>query len=143
MSNLGHIIYISNKTEKFDDIELSTFLDSIREKNKNQDITGMLLFCDDRFLQVIECDLDTLNQLFVKLKHDQRHDKIVKLIEELIDERVFNSWSMGYSKATREEIDSIDGMNDFFRSGKCMLDIDAGRAQSILKAYASGRYRGG
>lgn len=48
---------------------------------------------------------------------------------------------MGYASISRRELEKIDGMNDFFSGKTCLADIDKGRAQKILNAFAEGRWR--
>jgi hypothetical protein len=66
---------------------------------------------------------------------------IIKIIFEAIPERSFSDWSMGYSSISKKELNSINGMNDFFKGGTCLADIDSGRAKKLLKAFLGGRWR--
>lgn len=82
-----------------------------------------------------------MNELFRVIALDERHTRLVKLIREPINQRQFSSWSMGYAALTPKELESIDGMNDFFHGGSCLADIDSGKAQRVLNSFADGKWR--
>jgi hypothetical protein len=116
-------------------------LSKSRSKNKLHDVTGMLVFDGSSFLQVLEGEEKTINQLFLNIIEDGHHSNIVKIISEAIRERRFSSWTMGFSEISRQELVKIDGANDFFTEKTCLVNIKAGRAIKILDAFAKGRWR--
>lgn len=138
---LVHLIYASKVTNGFSVNDTVELLTKAREKNHSLNVTGMLLFDEDSFLQVLEGEAETVSKLFTEISKDKRHAKIVKIITEAICERYFNHWSMGCASISRSELEKIEGMNDFFRGGSCLVDLDKGRAKKILKAFADGRWR--
>jgi len=141
MNNLYHLIYASRETHNFNEDELLGLLTKARQANKTYNITGMLLYDKGSFFQVLEGDKDKIENLFSVISMDERHREIVRIIFEAIPERSFPDWSMGYSNISRKELDTIEGMNDFFDGGACLVDIDGGRAKKILKAFSAGRWR--
>lgn len=141
MTNLTHIIYASRATDSFTEEDLQMLLTQIREKNAKAGVTGMLLHCESSFFQILEGHPVILDKLFEVINKDSRHEEIVKIIEEPIEERAFSDWSMGYARATRNELQSIDGLNDFFLDGQCMTGLDEGRSRKLLAAYGQGRWR--
>ena len=64
-----------------------------------------------------------------------------KIIYENIDNRDFSEWTMGYSDVTKEDLRKIEGLNDFFRSNSSYIDLDKGRAKTLLKAFKDGQWR--
>lgn len=141
MSKVSQIIYCSRKGDTFDETQLDDFLKQIRRKNKKNRVTGILLLCDNHFFQVIEGETAFLSNLYQELKKDERHYNIVKMLEQTVEEREFPNWSMGYAQATQEEINKIDGLNDFFTSKKCLENLDGILIKKLLRAFSSGRYR--
>lgn len=141
MSNLMHIIYASRSTIDFSNDDILDLLAVARKRNKESNITGMLLFDQGSFLQVLEGEEHVVNELFNKISQDSRHGGIVKIISEAIPKRHFNNWSMGYASISRAELEQIEGMNDFFAESHCLADVDRSRAKKILTAFAQGRWR--
>ena len=138
---LIHTIYASRTTEKVTEEDLLDILDAARRNNSSMDLTGMLLHCEGSFFQVLEGTEENVHAIYEKICRDDRHDAITKIIEEAIPERSFGEWTMGFKSMSVSELDQLDGSNDFFQSGACLLNVDKGRAKKLLDAFADGRWR--
>jgi hypothetical protein len=140
-NNLVHCIYSSAETVEFSHEDIISLLKKAREVNSNLGVTGMLLYEDGSFFQVLEGPSETVVPLYEKIGQDKRHERVTKLIQEPIKERSFSEWTMGYSGVTREELKEIEGLNDFFYSNKCFTELDEGRAKKLLEAFKGGKWR--
>ncbi|MGB1109937.1 MAG: BLUF domain-containing protein [Gammaproteobacteria bacterium] len=141
MSDLIHIVYSSVETVEFTDADLADLLDVARKNNRRMDLSGMLLYDQGNFFQVLEGRPDRVEQLFEHIGRDPRHERVVTIIREPIEERSFFGWSMGHAKVSTESLGSIDGMNDFFSYGRSFKDITPGRALKLLEAFRDGKWR--
>ena len=140
--NLIQTIYASKASEAFVEGELAELMQQSRSNNLRSELTGMLLYCEGNFFQVLEGDEEAVKSVYRSIEKDPRHDDMVKIIEEGIAERSFGDWSMGLMTATRKEIaEEVEGFNDFFQAGSCLADVDKGRSRKLLEAFASGRWR--
>ena len=139
--NLVHCIYSSVETVEFSQDDILSLLEKARLNNSTLGITGMLLYDSGSFFQVLEGAPEKVTSLLEVIQKDKRHDKVVKIIYEDIEERDFSEWTMGFSGFTRQELMSIEGMNDFFQSNKYYTDLDEGRAKMLLKAFKDGKWR--
>jgi len=101
----------------------------------------MLLYHQDSFFQVLEGPPAAVDKIYQRISEDSRHVKIVKLIQEPIDERGFADWTMGLGRMERDELGAIPGLNDFFRRGSCLWELEPGRARTLLEAFREGRWR--
>ena len=138
---LIHCIYTSVANEKYDHDEMVFLLDIIRTNNKKLNVTGMLLYDDGSFFQVLEGDKAAVNSLFMQIEKDPRHCKVSKLVEEPITTRSFSEWTMGYSNVTAKELSKIKGLNDFFTDNHCFTELDESRAIKLLNEFRDGRWR--
>lgn len=84
--------------------ELKNLLIQSREKNKTLDITGMLLYREGTFMQIIEGEKKNVVELYDTILRDERHHGILEVLTGEITERNFEDWSMGFLN-----MDSIDG----------------------------------
>jgi len=116
MSMLYHIAYVSFSHKVLSEKELEELLIKIRALNKKQGITGMLLYNNLSFIQVIEGEKEKLIQLYEKISKDKRHENIVKLLEEPIKKRVFPNWSMGFEIINNKQTAKIPGYSNFMNS---------------------------
>ncbi|TWR31438.1 BLUF domain-containing protein [Mucilaginibacter pallidiroseus] len=108
-----YLVYISAASKLMDDFELSEILKTSRQNNKERDITGMLLYSEGTFMQVLEGEEHDVIALYNKIEKDDRHKGIIKLASGQLDERIFGSWSMGFKSATSQEFSQI---SDFANS---------------------------
>ena len=140
---LEHLIYASVATQHFGSTELAELLQKSRDSNEHRGLTGMLLHCDSdgSFFQVLEGEPAALDQLFQKIRLDQRHSHITLIVREPIDRRSFAEWSMGFSGVSLGALRKIRGHNDFFRKGSSFTELDAGRAKKLLVAFSEGNWR--
>lgn len=141
MSELIHLIYVSKASHDFVPEELHKILDSAHRNNANLSITGMLLHVDGHFFQVLEGKESKVNELYQRIEADNRHINSLKLLQEEIEERAFPNWSMGHVEATKEELDAIEGLNDFFSDGNCLMEIKSGQAMTLIHAFQHGKWR--
>ena len=140
-TELVHCIYASASTINFTKDEITELLAIAQRNNSNLGVTGMLLYEDGSFFQVLEGERHVVSVLFKKIARDKRHSKVIKIIQEPIQERLFSDWTMGYSGITRHELSTIEGLNDFFTSKQCYTNLDHGRAKKLLTAFNDGKWR--
>jgi len=101
---ISRIVYSSAATEPWSANELEQLLTELREKNRKQDITGVLIFADGVFMQVLEGDRSVLDTLMPKIRDDSRHHKVTVFHDAAIDERSFKKWRMAYASPSAEEL---------------------------------------
>lgn len=92
---LVRCIYASRAAVGADQNVLDDILGQSRNKNQKLGITGLLIYANGIFLQVLEGGRATVSQLLDTIMHDPRHGQLQILTWEEIDERKFGGWSMG------------------------------------------------
>jgi hypothetical protein len=94
--NLVELIYASRMTAPMSMSDIVLLLDHARSSNERDNLTGMLTFGSDRFLQVLEGPADAVNRLYAKILVDPRHEGVRLLGFRPIAKRRFSTWSMGF-----------------------------------------------
>jgi len=117
MPSLIHFVYASAATHEFGIGSLTEILRQARENNERMGLTGILLYSEGSFFQVLEGDPAAIDTLYQKLLLDKRHTQLTTIIREPIPRRDFDSWSMGFSHISTEDLKGIVGVNDFFEAG--------------------------
>lgn len=108
------MLYISSAVKPMTDEELLQILNVARRNNAKRGISGMLLYCGDSFIQVLEGEEQELESLFKTIKKDPRHANVTILEKKQITERKFSEWSMGFKKLSDADLSNIEGLNRFF-----------------------------
>lgn len=138
--HLIQLIYASASGPDLTAEELAVLLEAARVNNARLDLTGMLLYAEGSFFQVLEGPPEVVDALYAKIERDPRHEQVTTIIREPIPKRSFDAWTMGFHKVSNEELASLSGVNDFFGKG-AMVTVDAGRARKLLAAFRDGRWR--
>lgn len=98
------------------DDELLVLLNECRQSNNKDGITGMMLYCGDSFIQVLEGNTEEVDSLFKTIKKDPRHNNVTVLERKQISERKFADWSMGFKNISDADLQDVKGLNNFFEN---------------------------
>ena len=108
------VSYISSTAKQMSTEELQILLRQCRDNNARLGITGMLLYCNHTFVQILEGEEDIVNALLETIKRDARHQNVRLLSRKPIDRREYSDWSMGFKRLSGEDFRNVEGLNDFF-----------------------------
>jgi hypothetical protein len=109
---MHRIIYLSTATHYLEEEEISTLLKQSRTFNSQNNITGLLLYIDGDFIQVLEGKKSQICFLFEKIKQDKRHKGIICVINDTITKRQFSNWSMGYHLSNYKDLKKLHGFDN-------------------------------
>lgn len=133
------LVYGSTATVEFDEPTLLELLQGARKNNDSLGVTGMLLYAEGAFLQVLEGEREAVEALFGKIEGDARHTGTRVLLKAEVEERAFEDWSMGFHYAT--SLAALpEGLSSFMQHG-ARNDQEAGAARRALSAFRDGRWR--
>lgn len=93
---LVRLVYTSTITKGITDSDIKNILDVARKNNSLVDVTGLLLFNRNYFLQCLEGSRAQVNKIYHQILNDLRHENILLLDYSEVAEREFSDWSMGY-----------------------------------------------
>ena len=91
---LIRLIYRSDATQPVDRDLLRDIESTSKRYNSAHNITGLLVATDHQFLQVLEGPRNTLNQLYIRIVQDPRHEHCIILTYHKVIRRGFEDWSM-------------------------------------------------
>jgi hypothetical protein len=97
-ADLSQLVYVSSNCISAEslDQEIDVILNTARQHNKNNNITGALLFNTGHFAQVLEGPEAAVENIFERIQGDERHENCIVLSCESIQNRSFSEWSMAY-----------------------------------------------
>jgi len=107
------LIYVSTARELMDKDALLGILAKAREKNARLGITGMLLYKDGNFLQLLEGEERIVRGIYETIARDTRHFDTMITMEEAVSERMFTEWSMGFHDLSDPALQSLPGFAPF------------------------------
>ncbi|MCU0451472.1 MAG: BLUF domain-containing protein [Bernardetiaceae bacterium] len=92
---LAHLAYVSKRTKACTDQEIDKILATAMQNNPTLDVTGVLLYTEDKFFQYVEGNYQTLTALYDKIKLDPRHQQVGLISMGPIKAKSFPQWHMG------------------------------------------------
>ncbi|MCX7223004.1 MAG: BLUF domain-containing protein [Burkholderiales bacterium] len=92
---LVRLLYVSRAVDPEDTKAIQSILDSARDHNLSNGITGILCYGGGIYLQAIEGGRMQVNELYGHIVRDDRHKDVALLHYEEITERRFSGWTMG------------------------------------------------
>lgn len=102
---LSQLIYVSNRKPTCTQAEIDKILISCEKNNPPLNITGVLLYSDAKFIQLVEGEAKVILDLYDKIKKDARHTNTVMISYGPIKEKSFPSWHMGTKNISNNEVD--------------------------------------
>jgi hypothetical protein len=90
------LIYASRAVGSPDESGLVKLLTVSRDRNAEADVTGMLVYAERSFMQMIEGPEDAITDTYDRIVADDRHEAVRLLLRTRIDQRLFPDWTMGF-----------------------------------------------
>lgn len=101
------LVYYSIANADFAESEILRMLDSARKFNKEQDITGCLLYHKGVFVQLLEGERTKVESLYQKISSDERHNHVTLLASAPKESRVFGYWEMAFVPLNEDEASAL------------------------------------
>jgi hypothetical protein len=108
---LFSLVYVSRAVAPFSRDDLLGLLRQARAHNEAARLTGILLYRDQTFVQLLEGQRHRVEALYDSIRRDHRHTGVTTVITRDQLDRQFPDWSMGFSNLDAEPLDE-PGWND-------------------------------
>ena len=86
------IAYLSNAKPDLSEEEIANILKKAREYNNAHGITGLLLYRDGNFFELIEGEKTKIKELYATIKEDSRHQNIIHFLERAADQEPYDGF---------------------------------------------------
>ena len=136
------INYLSQAAPNFSSIDLLSLLEQCQTNNRKLGLTGLLIFGNGTFLQVIEGEDHIVDALMEKISKDRRHTNFQILATFPIEERHYSDWSMGFEKLTEQTISEVPNLKNFTLSdfNPEYLSANDSVIESLLERHRSSHW---
>lgn len=104
------LIYSSVSSTPMQRDELDDLLEAAQGHNEVEGITGALVYVDGHFLQVLEGERATVEDLMRRIAKDLRHETVAVLQAGEVPAAAFPDWHMAYVSATAEQVSQWAGL---------------------------------
>ncbi len=90
------ISYVSTANPALSETEIQEALDFSKDWNNNHNITGILLYSQGNFFQVLEGEEQLLKDLFDRIKTDERHHNIIPIFQKQVPNTQFERYEADF-----------------------------------------------
>lgn len=118
-----HLVYVSAACVAMEDAALKNLLETSRRNNPALGITGMLLYLDGLFMQVLEGEAAKVDALFARIQQDPRHAEVAVVLRESLAERNFPDWSMGFRNLSGWNDQNLPGFSMLMENGPSLEQL--------------------
>lgn len=105
---LSYLLYKSVADENITERDLLEISEKSKENNIDHELTGLLLYGNNSFVQILEGDEQNIEILYRKLLTDKRHNNLKVVKRDKLERRYFPTWSMGFRSIGNKEMQLID-----------------------------------
>jgi hypothetical protein len=110
------LVFTSVATRKVSDEDLKGLLVKSRQNNLALNITGMLLYLDPYFMQILEGDESIIDEKFKKILNNEMHHKVSLIYKKPIKERSFSKWTMGFNKIETQYFEGAYNLIEIYKN---------------------------
>ena len=131
------LIYVSIAAHAFTADELAELLKVSRRNNSSDGITGMLLYKEGKFMQLLEGEEQAVARRFEVVRADPRHRHVIVLLRGPQPKRNFSDFSMGFQNLEDETVRALPGYSDYMNTPLTAdgFSADPSHAQRFLRIF--------
>jgi hypothetical protein len=105
---MEHLVYISSACHFLNQDDLLDILVVSQQNNQRNSLTGMLLYGEGTFIQVLEGEPAALTKTYDLIVADPRHKNIILITRGEIAQRSFPKWVMGFKTINAQELEEVE-----------------------------------
>lgn len=128
---MHQLVYISSASRKFTAPQLVELLELSRERNLACGVTGLLLFINGNFIQLLEGEKEAVHATFARIQADERHRGVNTLWDAPCEHRDFPDWTMGFETLEGPSATGIPGYSDFLSKETKQSEKDSAALQLL------------
>jgi hypothetical protein len=110
------LVFTSVATRKLTDEYLKCLLAKSRQNNSTLNITGMLLYLDPYFMQILEGEELVIEKKFKTISKNEMHHKVSLIYKKPIKERSFSKWTMGFNKIGKAYFEDAENLIEIYKN---------------------------
>ena len=122
-TEVRELVYQSRASTDMEPEQLEEILTVARRKNRQAGLTGLLLYHEGDFLQVLEGASDQIDEVFGVIRNDDRHHRINVVVDRVVPARSFGEWEMGFYEI-HDPLDTAGGVSGFLSGAELPAKVN-------------------
>lgn len=137
--SIFQLVYLSRISQDFNPTEdMDAIMQIANKRNRKLGITGILIYRDGIFIQLLEGEKDRVLKVYGYVASDFRHTSIKPILKQENTNRLFEEWTMGYrnlSKASKTSNELLESWNDLVHRSQNHEKIENKTILDLLKKF--------
>lgn len=133
------LIYLSVATAPMEPTEIGDMLAIARKNNYSVSVSGLLVYHEQCFLQVLEGPKVAVEAIFGRVSTDPRHQHVEVQLRQVVDAKEFDGWSMAYIDG-KNDAERLAGFVDYLAQLRVTGPNDSA-AHSVLRRFQKSGWR--
>lgn len=96
------IAYVSTASKDLKESEIKTILENSVAWNNRQGLTGILLYSEGNFFQIMEGEEGVIKDLFESIKQDPRHHNVLQIFGKEIHREAYDGYKADFISANAD-----------------------------------------
>lgn len=114
---LYKLLYVSRATRELSDNDLEDLLTVSRRNNERLNLTGVLVYANGQFLQVLEGEEEPIRRLYNAIRRDDRNSDHRIIARNPVADRMFPSWSMAFQNLDKISMTEFGDLSKMVAKG--------------------------
>ena len=110
--SIARLAYFSKASPSLSKSDVQSIVDASQKSNREQGITGILIYLDGVFAQALEGEQEAISSLYDRIKQDPRHTDVHTIYEGPADTLMFPQWTMAYVESDLADLLKTAGLAD-------------------------------
>ncbi|RKS43466.1 FAD-dependent sensor of blue light [Gillisia mitskevichiae] len=127
------IVYVSTANKNLEKAEIKKILSSSKKWNNENDVTGLLLFSEGNFFQIIEGEKKIITDLFKNINADDRHHNILQIFGKDIHREAYDGYEADF--VSDEAYFDPEKFQHYLNQIKVLDNPSQKAVENILKAF--------
>ncbi|MEM1054374.1 MAG: BLUF domain-containing protein [Bacteroidota bacterium] len=129
--SLLQLVYASSSPWPLSREDIAAILHVSRSNNARDGLTGVLLYADGSFMQVLEGPPDAVAATYQRIHRDPRHGDVLHMLEQRVEQRSFPEWTMGLVRPDDLSTEDRSAVNTVFE----LTHPSPDRARRLLSTF--------
>ena len=91
------ITYVSTASPELSEDDIKKLLETSKRANIENSISGIFIYADGNFFQIIEGEAQKIKALYQTIEQDSRHFNLIKLLDKKIEAFSFASYTSSFT----------------------------------------------
>lgn len=122
------LVYTSCATREMNKKDLTELLEVSRDKNARLNITGLLVYHNREFIQLLEGAKKDIFDLYDTICEDERNTQNQLLWDGEIKQRSFTDWAMAFVDTRDIDTSELEAYSPFLKEGITSLNLTGSKS---------------